>query len=937
MLMNVTVPQDLPAVLQQAIAHHQAGRLQEAEALYLSILQVEPAHPDANHNLGLMALQLGKAETGFLYLENAWKADPSVGQYWLSLTECLLAMGHASDALLLIKEAIRRGIKSPQAQQLLMRAKGGSSKAQPSQAVIQEVLSLFNAARYVELEARIKPLLDLYPGWALGWGVQGAVLHKQGKNGESALRRAVELAPNDAHAYSNLGSLLREQGKLDEAAASFRRALKINPRLADAHCGLGLVLQSKGLGNDAMASLRQALKINPDLADAHNNMGLLLQSSGQMDEASACFRRAVKIKPDFAEAYSNLGAVLLIQGQLDAALENLSKAVEMGPSYAEAHYNLGVVQIAHGQLDAALTSFHRALELKPGYVEASNNLGGVLKKLGRADAAMASFRRTLEIDPCHAEAHFNLAVMLAEQGQHGAALASIRRALELKPDFVDAHTNLGIILESQGHTEAAMESYRRAVEIKPDHYQAHNNLGIALLHQGKASAAEASFRRALEIKFDYVECHSNLLFCFSHNETLDAAALFAEHCRFGEQFELPLRAGWQQHGNSCDSDRPLQVGVVSADLCDHAVASFIEPVLAHLAGYPQLSLHAYYNNTLDDHVTQRMRGYFAHWHAIAELSDTVLADKIRADGIDILIDLSGHTAKHRLLTFARKPAPVQASWIGYPGTTGLRAMDYYLADRFLLPQGEFDEQFTEKIVRLPANAPFLPAVGAPPVNALPALSNGYVTFGSFNHLSKISPVVVALWSQLLRALPDSKMLLGAMPAEGEYDELIDWFAQEGIARDRLSFRGRSGLDVYLGMHQQVDICLDTFPYNGGTTTLHALWMGVPTLTLAGSTMPGRVGAAVLGHVGLDDFVARDKSDFVAKGLYWAGHLSLLAEVRAGLRERFAQSSMSQPAVIAAGLARALRIMWQRWCAGLPAESFEVTREEVDAATPEAGK
>lgn len=928
---------NLNETLQQAIACHQTGQLPEAEELYLRILQAEPAHPDANHNLGLMALQLGKPETGFLYLENAWKADPSVGQYWLSLTECLLTMGHASDALLLIKEAIRRGIKSPQAQQLLMRAKGGNSKAQPSPVVVQEMLSLFNAARYDELDDRIKPLLGLYPSWALGWGMQGAALHKQGKDGEPMLRRAVELAPNDANAHNNLGALLREQGKLDEAATSFRRAIKINSKLADAHCGLGLVLQSKGLGREALASLRQALKINPDLADAHNNMGLLLQSNGQLDEAVACFRRAVQIKQDFVEAYTNLGAVLHIQSQLDAALASLYKAVEVNPNYPQAHYNLGVVLIAHEQLDKASASFRRALELKPDYAEASNNLGGVLKKLGQADAAITSFRRTLEIKPDHAEAHFNLAFMLEEQGQHEAALVSIRRALEIKPDFVDAHFTEGIILMSQGNIEAAMASYRRELEIRPDHYQAHNNMGNALMHQGLLNAAQASFRLSMQVKPDFFEAYSNLLFCLARNEQVDARTLFEEHLRFGDQFEAPHRGDWPQHNNSRDPGRCLQVGFVSGDLYDHAVASFIELVLAQLRGHAQLSLHAYYNGTINDHVTQRLRGYFAHWHAIDKLPDAALVDKIRADGIDILIDLSGHTAKSRLLTFARKPAPVQASWMGYPGTTGLKAMDYYLADRFLLPPGEFDDQFTEKIVRLPANAPFLPAVGAPQVNALPALSNGYVTFGSFNHLSKISPAVVALWSQLLRALPDSKMVLGAMPEEGEYDALIDWFAQEGIARDRLSFRGRCGMDVYLGMHQQVDICLDTFPYNGGTTTLHALWMGVPTLTLAGNTMPGRVGAAVLGHVGRDDFVARDKSDFVAKGMYWAGHLPLLAEVRAGLRERFAQSPISQPAMIAAGLERALRIMWQRWCAGLPPESFEINQQKIVDAMREAGK
>jgi predicted O-linked N-acetylglucosamine transferase (SPINDLY family) len=424
--------------------------------------------------------------------------------------------------------------------------------------------------------------------------------------------------------------------------------------------------------------------------------------------------------------------------------------------------------------------------------------------------------------------------------------------------------------------------------------------------------------------------HSNLLFCLNHSETLSAQALFAEHRRFADRFEAPLRANWPQHNNSRNPERCLQVGFVSGDLRKHPVAQFLEPALAQLAQYPQLSLHAYYNHTIEDSVSQRLRGYLTHWHSIAGLSDAALAQKIREDGIDILYDLSGHTAKNRLLTFARKPAPLQVSWIGYPGTTGLSAMDYYQSDRFLFPDGRFDDQFIEKIVRLPAASAFLPSKDAPPVNALPALSNGYMTFGSFNRLSKISRSVVALWAQLLRALPDSRMLLGAMPQDGQNQTLIEWFAQEGIARERLDFHVRSDMERYLGLHHQVDICLDTFPYNGGTTTFHALWMGVPTLTLAGHTLAGWAGASILRHVGLEAFAAHDAADFVQKGLSWAGNLAALSDIRTGLRERYAKSARGQPAVVAASMERALRIMWQRWCAGLPTESFEVSWQDIDS-------
>jgi len=418
---------------------------------------------------------------------------------------------------------------------------------------------------------------------------------------------------------------------------------------------------------------------------------------------------------------------------------------------------------------------------------------------------------------------------------------------------------------------------------------------------------------------------------------VDAQALFAEHCRFAEQFEAPLRANWQPHGNSRDTERCLQVGFVSGDLRNHAVAHFFELVLTHLAKHPQLSLHAYYNHTAEDNVTHRLRKYLPHWHPIAGLSDVALAQKIREDSIDILFDLSGHTAKNRLLTFARKPAPVQVSWIGYPSTTGLSTMDYFQSDRFLFPDSRFDSQFTEKIVRLPASSAFLPSKDAPPVNILPALSNGYMTFGSFNRPSKISRSVIALWAQLLRALPDSRMLLGGMPQDGQHKTLIEWFEQEGIVQDRLSIYAATSMERYLGLHHQVDICLDTFPYNGGTTTFHALWMGVPTLTLAGQTMAGWAGASILGHVGLEAaFAAHDAADFVQKGSSWADKLVALSDIRMDLRERFAKSARGQPAVVAASMERALRIMWERWCADLPAQSFEVSRQDIDSMMQEKG-
>lgn len=643
----------------------------------------------------------------------------------------------------------------------------------------------------------------------------------------------------------------------------------------------------------------------------------------------AALARSLTIRfPLYGYGWKALGVGLYEQGKLDEALVAMQKAAELLSDDAEAHFNLAFNLHDQRRFMEAEASLRRALELKPDYAEAHSALGSVFWEQGRLIEAEISFSDALKINPNQVDALINLGIVFWSQARSAEAEACFRKALEINPDIAEAHNNLGEILLGQASQNEAEHSFRRALEINSDFILACNNLANILVSQGRADEAEIYFRRALEINPENVIVHNNLLFFRSHYEK-SGMVLSAEHCRFGEQFEAPLRAFWSHHRNSRDPERCLQVGIMSGDLCDHTMANIIEPILASLTDYPQLELHAYYNHSVEDNISRSLRKHVKHWHSIADLSDEVLAEKIRADGIDILIDFSGHTNRNRLLTFARKPAPIQVSWMAYPGTTGLSAMDYQLTDRFFLPLGQFDDQFVEKVVRLPASFMYQIYLPKSPINALPALNNGYVTFGSFNRPNKLIPSVIAVWSQLLRAVPDSRLLLGSMSTDGKYDVLIDWFAKEGIVRERLSFHARCEMTNYLALHQQVDICLDTFPYNGVTTTLNALWMSVPTLTLTGDTVASRSGAGILGHVGLDAFVARDEADFVQKGAFWASDLSSLAKVRAGLRERFEQSVMRQPTMFAAGLECALRMMWQRWCAGLSAESFEVGRHVSD--------
>lgn len=859
----------------KAMAYHHAGQRGAAETVYRAVLQAEPKHPVANHQLGVLLLQSQQSKEALTYLLAALEESPETAGYWLGYIDALIQvgqMGRAREVLALgrlhglegkaadtLAACLKVSLPEKQIHQLPLKVPLGK-KARPSAAEEAALIRLLDQGCFSEGVALARLMTKRFPQHGFGWKILAALLRSQG-NSAAALKpaqRSVQLLPRDVQAQTNLGLVLSDLKQLKEAVACHRRALRCDP----------------------------------DFADAHNNLGTALKLQGCSVEAEVSYRKALTLKPNYAEAYNNLGITLYEQ----------KRFIEAEAAYIE------------------------ALKIQPVYAEACNNMGNALIRQGRLAEAEAFLRQAIAYRPDVVDAYYNLAGVLRELKRFGEAVALFQQVLILKPRLIEAHHNLGISLSDLGHLNQAEACYLTVLEINPEYKEAYNNLGDLLLQKGCPTEAEASYRRALSLKPYDAEVFSNLLFALSHMPQIDRNLLFAEHCRFGEQFEAPLRDSWPQHQNLRDPDRCLQIGFVSPDLHNHAIANFIEPILAELIHYPSVSLHAYYTNVIEDGVTQRIKASIQHWHAVALLSEANLAEKVLADGIDILIDLSGHTGKNRLLTFARKPAPIQASWMGYPGTSGLRAMDYYFADRYFLPPGPFDDQFTEKLAYLPASAPFLPFESAPPINDLPALKVGYLTFGSFNRLSKLSASTIALWAQLLRALPEARMLLGAMPQEGEYDKLINTFAEEGIARERLSFYPRSSMYAYLALHHQVDICLDTFPYAGGTTTLHALWMGVPTLTVAGSTPAGRTGASILAHVGLDAFVAGDATDFVQKGISWASNLAALASLRAELRARCDQSETRHPEVIAASFERALRTMWQRWCAGLPAESFAVQKE-----------
>lgn len=624
--------------------------------------------------------------------------------------------------------------------------------------------------------------------------------------------------------------------------------------------------------------------------------------------------------------YSLAKALVLLDKTAEAEMA-LQLAITLDPGHVLAVKDLAALlqsRLRHAEAGAL---YRRAILLDPQDPMSYCCLGVALQATGALDEAMSAYRHMLDISPGNAVAHNNIGSIQQAQGHLELARQSFEQALEALPNFANAICNLGICMLSLGKLDEALACTARAIELDPMHLPAQTNMSSVLFRLGRNEEAIEQCRQALAANPQWQFIHSNLLFSLVHAEQSDAATLFAEHLRYAEQFEAPHRGSWPRHANSRDPQRRLRVGIVSADLYSHVISSYITPVLEHLRHAPGLELLAYANSLHDDPSSRHLQTLVSEWRQVENLSDDELAQLIISDGIDVLIDLSGHTGNNRLLTFARKPAPLQASWMGYPMTTGLQAIDYYFSDRYFSPPGLLDAQFTEKLLLLPASAPFLPPPDAPPVSLPPALHNGHITLGSFNRPGKLSKKVIGRWSRLLRALPDARMLLAGMPNDQMSDKLRAWFAEEHIAGDRLDFHPHTDTAAYLKLHDLVDICLDTSPYSGGTTNLYALWMGVPTLTLSGPTLASRNGASILSHVGLDAFIARDEDDFIAKGVRIAADLPYLSAVRTQARTSMTNAAIGQPALIAAGLENALRTAWQRWCKGLPPISFQADPEQ----------
>ena len=679
------------------------------------------------------------------------------------------------------------------------------------------------------------------------------------------------------------GNRAEDAGELAQACELYRRAVALAPQHPKAHINLGIALEAMGDGASAIRSYEQALASDPAHPAANYNLGKLLHAHGEMVRAESLLTRALQGRPDFPEA----------------------------------RIMLALVQVSQGKLDHAAIELEAALRQRPDDFGALFHYAATLRALNRLEEAREVLKRAIAVDPSNTDAHAALSDVLAAQGDTAGATAELEVVVAQRPGWADALFNYGTMLRRQLRLEEAENAFRRALAAQPGHLGAGRMLGEVLLAQCRGDEAFESYRKARRDNPQDFGLESAELFALFSSDRVGDEELFARHAAFGKRLEAatPPRASF---ANSRDPERRLRIGYLSGDFRYHVVTLFMLPVLER---HDRASCEVFCYSTADstDRYTRQVAERADVWRAMGGQPPSQLTEAIAADGIDILIDLSGHSGTLQLATMAQRPAPVQATWLGYLNTTGLTRIHYRITDGFADPPGLTERYHTESLMRLPncqwCYRPFL----SPPVAAVPpSVRKGFVTFGAFHQAGKISAAARRLWAEILAQVPDSRLLVVGVARGRAQDDLLRDLSGPRVSRERITCIPYAPLEEYLRLFGEVDIALDSLPFSGGTTSCDTLWMGVPIVTMPGSRSASRSATSVVSNVGLTDWIASSPDDYVRRAVDFAGRRDLLAQLRASMRGRMAASPLMQEERFVRDLEQAYREMWRRWCAGNPA-------------------
>jgi predicted O-linked N-acetylglucosamine transferase (SPINDLY family) len=636
------------------------------------------------------------------------------------------------------------------------------------------------------------------------------------------------------------------------------------------------------------------------------------EAAGRLAEAAEVYRKILSLDPRLPRVHLTLGNLLQKMGRFDDAIASFQNAARLSPEDGGIFYNMGNALILSGRAQEAIAAYRQSIQFKPDFAAAHNNLGKALRDSGKFAEAVISLREAIRLNPELASAHCNLGGALTNLDEIDEAVVECRRAIALAPTYAEAHNMLGIALMARGRFDEAIEAFEQAIRLNPAFADAHNNLGTACKDTGRLDAAIHSYRRANELQPGTIAIQSNLLHTLHYHPGFGRQEINAELMQWNQRYAQPLRKFIRPHTNDRNPDRPLRIGYLGAYFRDHCQSFFTIPLLSR-HDPAEVEAYCYSQVSRPDAVTDRIRGLVREMRSIVGVSSANAAEMIRSDRIDILVDLTMHMGECRPLIFARKPAPVQAAWLAYPGSTGMAAMDYRLTDPYLDPP-EADDVYSEKSIRLRDTFwcydPLSPPVDPGP---LPAIANQCVTFGSLNNFCKVNDGTLQRWALVLKGAGRSRLMF--LCAEGSHrNSVLDVFAREGIDSTRIDLVAPRSRKAYLELYRQIDIGLDTLPYNGHTTSLDSFWMGVPVVTTVGNTVVGRGGLSQLTNLKLTELIADSPQQFVKIAAGLAADLPRLAELRAGLRRRMETSPLMDAGAFARAMESAYRQMWQTWCA-----------------------
>ena len=740
------------------------------------------------------------------------------------------------------------------------------------------------------------------------------VLYRRQKlfeNSISSLEHAIALSPNYAEAWNNLGATHEDSKNSSAATEAYETALRLDPEYFQAAINLGRLCLHLASYDRATEAYILAVELAPNNTEALFGYGLALEKQNRVGDAVDVFTQVLEISPKIHQAHANLCLLYLRQGQISDAKITLATCQKFpGPSpqdVIEIFRAEAAIHSAEGDFENAIQTTKRLIALQPDNVENFLTLGIFQQQGGQLSASESTLRRALALHPENLDASFNLAVILLRQGRFQDSENQLEEYKRYSPNSANTLRLTGMIKRSRGQLSSAANALEQALILESENTDVLGNLAAVRQDQGRLSDAVALYRRAVDANPNSNVAHSNLLMSLNYRSD-SPSKLFHAH----QQWAKLVQAGGSKfrerpaHAVAKPDNRRLKIGYVSGDFRSHSVAYFLEPILEH-HDKTQFEIFCYAAMDNPDSMTARMAALVDHWRYISAMTDEQLSSRIEEDGVEILVDLSGHTAHNRLPAFARRMAPVQISWLGYPNTTGLDTIDFRFTDAIADPPGS-EAHHSEQLFRLSGGfLCYRAPEDAPLVAPAPFIKNQHITFGSFNNAAKITPQVIKTWSSILQNTPNSRLYLKARPFADDdvCSDFLDQFSRHGIDKSRLELTGRTeSIADHLSRYCEIDIALDTFPYNGTTTTCEAMWMGVPTVTLCGNRHAGRVGASLLSRVGLENCITRGIDDYVGTAFTLAENHDFLSKLRGELRGIMKNSALCDARLVTSDIENA---------------------------------